>query len=357
MTAEVLYKFPHAQQIVKLTQYTSEPETFSSFEELNGKEGFVIAPFAIDDAHPIVLIHPEKEVVMGTKDETNDVCYTNNVADKSIRSPQLYRKSYQKNFKCFHAQLIAHQFDKIVLARSQDMEIGSNLSNEKIFRKACMQYPEMSVILVSTKVTGTWLMATPEVLLTGEGTTWHTMALAGTMKISVDKSNSWSDKNKHEQQIVTKYIHQCLMPFTENINETTPHTVHAGNLIHLRSDFTFTLRDSYTLGTLLGYLHPTPAVCGLPKQKAQQFIIEHEHTKRAYYSGFVGLLHPLGKTYLYVSLRCMQILPNCYRLYAGGGLLEDSVEQQEWEETVAKMETMEKTFSSPLTLPNREESN
>ena len=54
----------------------------------------------------------------------------------------------------------------------------------------------------------------------------------------------------------------------------------------------------------------------------------------------MGMLDPEEETHLYVSLRCMNIEDNLYHLYAGGGLLKDSQEEQEWQETEAKLETM-----------------
>ena len=54
----------------------------------------------------------------------------------------------------------------------------------------------------------------------------------------------------------------------------------------------------------------------------------------------MGMLDPAAETHLYVSLRCMNIEGNRYHLYAGGGLLKDSQEEQEWQETEAKLETM-----------------
>ena len=91
---------------------------------------------------------------------------------------------------------------------------------------------------------------------------------------------------------------------------------------------------------MLHALHPSPAVCGLPKREAFHFILHNESVPRRYYSGFQGLLGVGGMTHLYVSLRCMSIHPNHYRLYAGGGLLSDSDEESEWQETEAKLNTM-----------------
>ena len=94
------------------------------------------------------------------------------------------------------------------------------------------------------------------------------------------------------------------------------------------------------VGRVLSALHPTPAVCGIPKQAALEFILNNESHERKYYSGFCGPLNMDGATHLYVSLRCMEIMDNVCRLYAGGGLLIDSEEKREWEETKIKLNTM-----------------
>ena len=223
---------------------------------------------------------------------------------------------------------------------------------EKLFFRACHLYPRMFVALVSTPQSGVWLTATPEILLDGEPSHMRTIALAGTMRLEGDQLNgegenvSWSTKNIEEQRIVATYVAECLEHFADSFNEEGPRTVRAANLVHLRSDFTFTLPDSRHLGDLIGSLHPTPAVCGLPKRDAFQFIIRNENHPRRYYSGFMGWLDPQGDTHLYVSLRCMNIDgANCH-LYAGGGLLRDSVMEQEWLETEAKLETMRRLLSS-----------
>ena len=139
---------------------------------------------------------------------------------------------------------------------------------------------------------------------------------------------------------MARYITQCLAHLADNIEETPPYTQRAGGLVHLRSDFAFTLKPAYGLGDLVQMLHPTPAICGLPKAEAWRFISANEPHRRLYYSGFCGPVTANGGTKLYVSLRCMQLWPNKACLYAGGGLLKDSTEEQEWEETRAKMETM-----------------
>ena len=224
---------------------------------------------------------------------------------------------------------------------------------EKFFMKACRMYPRLFVALVYTPQSGMWLMATPEILLKGEQGKMQTMSLAGTQKAEPSRTIAdypiegveWSLKNREEQQYVTDYIEDCIRAFSDDYQLKGPYTTMAANLYHLRTDITFLLRDEGRLGDVIHTLYPTPAVCGIPKDEARRFILQHEHQSRKYYSGFVGPISPQGKTHLFVSLRCMNILPEgICELYAGGGLLKESEMEKEWKETEAKMQTIRRVL-------------
>jgi len=358
MAAFAFYRLPYADEYVRMVQHEDNPEELYAYTALNGKSGFVFAPFAISENTPILLLHPDEVrseyVPVGIGEEsTADRCFCAKT-QSSVSKPS---SSYTIDFANFHAQLEQQVFRKIVLARCKDIETDASWQAENLFYRACRCYPRMFVALVSTPQGGTWLMATPEILLEGNGNQWRTMALAGTMKLEgellnfdvplgdVSKQISWATKDIQEQRYVATYITECLEQFTRDFTEEGPYTCRAGNLVHLRSDFTFSLEAPQRLGNVLETLHPTPAVCGIPKDETRRFILENECAPRKYYSGFAGPLNPAGETRLFVSLRCMEIFAHRYRLYAGGGLLKDSVEEREWEETEAKMETMMRVIS------------
>jgi isochorismate synthase len=262
---------------------------------------------------------------------------------------------YHIDFSNFHSNLLNGEFQKIVLSRCVQEPRREEQQPMTLFQTACELYPRMFISLVYTPQSGMWLMATPEILLEGGGNDWHTIALAGTMKLEGESLSfdsppvkgearlsdiAWTTKNIQEQRYVATYLMECLEHFSSQITEEGPYTARAANLVHLRSDFNFVLEDTRRIGELIRALHPTPAVCGLPKQQTFDFIRRNESQSRRYYSGFSGPFNPEVDTHLFVSLRCMQILDDCYCLYAGGGLLRDSEEDQEWEETEAKLETM-----------------
>ena len=356
-SAYAIYRLPYAHEATLIQQTEGEPAEFLSCTELNGRSGFVVAPFQVTPQQPILLIRPDsvERVACGLGHSEERVRFAtakdSTLSSQAVANPPL--NTYAIDFANYHSQLRQGTFRKIVLARCADEQTAEAIDPMTLFYRACELYPRMFISLVNTAKSGCWLMATPEILLEQHDNLWRTIALAGTMKLEGEQlagegeTLTWSTKNIQEQRIVATYITECLEQFTSDFHEEGPRTVRAANLVHLRSDFTFSLPDDSRLGNLLQVLHPTPAVCGLPKRDTFDFIVNNEHTPRRYYSGFMG---PLGlrssisndqpSTHLYVSLRCMNIEGNRYHLYAGGGLLKDSIEEQEWQETEAKLETM-----------------
>ena len=324
-------------------------EELPSYASLNSRQGFVVAPFVVSDEEPVLLILPERTLTAPVSRESFTFP---EVVTPPTEWTQVERMHYAVDFANFHAHLLNDDYRKLVLSRCVMEHKSPSLSPSELFWRACENYPRLFIALTYTPQSGLWLVATPEVLLEGKDGRWRTMALAGTVKLCASQLQQdipqvdWSVKNIQEQRYVATYMMECLQHFTNHITEDGPRTTRAANLVHLRSDFTFSLPTHDLLGDLLQTLHPTPAVCGLTKRDACRFILSNEHTPRHYYSGFMGPLDAEGDTHLYVSLRCMKIEgDDCY-LYAGGGLLRESTEEQEWQETEAKMETMRRLLQT-----------
>ena len=360
MTGFALYRLPHEKQVTLVAQTEGEPQKMASCEALNGQTGFVVAPFAVSEQTPIVVIQPDvvktyasaETVSLDLKKSVACGLFVRRLRTLCPSPADSLHATYSSDFNRFFDRLKSGDYQKLVLSRCVEEPISANVSPLKLFQRACQLYPRLFISLIYTPKSGLWLTATPEILLEGKGNEWRTIALAGTMKLKGDElkgegeSLTWSTKNIQEQRYVASYLKECLEQFSDKIQEEGPRTVRAANLVHLRSDFTFTLLSNARVGDVLQKLHPTPAVCGLPKQETYRFILDNEHTPRLYYSGFMGPLNMENSTHLYVSLRCMQITENQYRLYAGGGLLKDSVEELEWQETEAKLETMRQCIAT-----------
>lgn len=337
---KALYRLPLSGEVMRMEQTGGELFRVASFEDLGHEPGFVIAPFSPSEDCPIALLRPDSvERTPVDLDFPRPSSYSVNTSYPDVAA------EYEQQFSSFTAQLHEGHMDKVVLSRQKCIRLPEGTNPESLFRTACRLYPRMFVALVSSPVTGTWLTATPEVLLEqdAEGL-WHTMALAGTMRGKEGRLPAWGDKDRREQRIVATYMEERLKALKINYEEQGPTTTQAGGLHHLRSDFRFSLPQGCPVGNVIAALHPTPAVCGLPKDEARRFILDGEARPRRYYSGFMGPLALNGVTHLYVTLRCMELSSAEARLYAGGGLVVGSQLEAEWRETENKMLTMKRVI-------------
>jgi isochorismate synthase len=97
-------------------------------------------------------------------------------------------------------------------------------------------------------------------------------------------------------------------------------------------------------GELINALHPTPAVCGLPRERALKLIAQHETHNRNFYAGLIGKKSK-QELAVFVNLRCMQVTKNDFLLYIGGGITQQSIPENEWNETENKAKTLARVLS------------
>ncbi|MEM7371114.1 MAG: chorismate-binding protein [Bacteroidota bacterium] len=230
--------------------------------------------------------------------------------------------------------------DKIVISRVQLVDRDSTVLLSQLFHALCGAYKTAYVSLVHHPDAGIWIGASPETLLNGWQTYYQTMALAGTRKLLPGMTEvSWRPKEQEEQAMVADFISEVLEDLGANIMSMTgPMSSLAGQMAHLKTMFEFEFEGN--IQTLIERLHPTPAVSGLPQQEAIDFIVNREPHDRAYYAGYMGVIHPKGNTRLWVNLRNMQVFDEQYALYIGGGITTDSKPMEEWQETQLKAGTL-----------------
>jgi isochorismate synthase len=340
---------PARQQDIDLTIQASPGGTQpSGLQELNAGKGFVIAPFRISPVTPVVLIRPDVQLT-GEKavfGYLSEAAFAKNASDIDLRNQSAASsfEQYSSSYRTFYAALEAGGLQKLVLSRTFDVERGKAFSAGAAFHRACIKYGTNFVFLYNTPETGAWMGVSPELLVSEQDGIYKTVALAGTRKPS---TVGWDDKNRREQQIVADYMERRLGRVSDDVTVRGPFTAQAGGIEHLKTKFTFGLKDGYRIGDVLDLLHPSPAVCGFPKETAFDFILRNELYARRYYSGFAGPLNIDGGSRLYVNLRCMQIGATVLRLYAGGGILTSSELKSEWDETENKLQTILSVIETP----------
>ena len=242
-------------------------------------------------------------------------------------------------------------FKKVVPSRHTLVPLPEGFDVAAAFQRFCEAYPAAFVSVFSIPDIGTWMGASPELLVStypsGQHRMFRTMALAGTQPLQGEnplKNAAWRQKEIEEQAMVSRYIINCFKKIRlREFEEDGPKTIAAGNLLHLRTDLTVDMEATNfpELGSvMLKLLHPTSAVCGMPKEPALEFIQRYEGYDRSFFSGFLGPVNMQDETNLFVNLRCMQLLDRQAVLYAGAGVTIDSEPEREWQETEMKMRTM-----------------
>lgn len=334
----VLYSKPNTTDLIGILQQNNTLHTVSDYSE----KGFVFASF--DEKQLILIPENESEIITSEKEVT---------AFEPIKIDDL---NFDPEAKFQYEYLVAQginaikngEFKKVVLSRCEEVPL-TEFDFVETFQHLVQLYPATFCYCFFHPKIGLWMGATPEKLLKANGNVFETMALAGTQKDNLETEIVWQQKEKDEQQYVTDFIVKRLREFAASVVVSEPYSLKAGSIWHIKTDISGVLNDNSTLEEVIDTLHPTPAVCGLPKKKAKAFIIENENYDRTFYTGFLGELNSSfagnnASSDLFVNLRSMQIQENKAILYMGCGITKESIPEKEWEESVNKSMTMKRVL-------------
>lgn len=337
----VVYRLPYGNELHILLP--GSVGFYDSIDKLDVRKGFIMAPFSCGDGGSkiAVLAFGDERTYPFCKACISVLPESDTVLEKCISDSENDFLGYSDVFGRFKEALSAGQFKKLVLARSKHFKPVVRERLVAAFFRAAAEYDSSFVYMCNTAETGLWFGATPEILLESCDGKMHTVALAGTKPVSEwNESPVWDDKNIEEQGYVASYIRSVLEGFDNEYSDGQTYTVMAGKVVHLKTDFRFRLNDHGLLNSLISGLHPTPAVCGLPKEKALDFILKTENLDRKYYSGFVGPFNGNDNFGLYVNIRCLNADSSGLTFFAGGGILPGSDVETEFRETENKMQTL-----------------
>ena len=332
-TPFVLYRKPNEK--VNHAVFQNDLEIYEAYD--GQEEGFVFAPF--DDKESSLFI-PFSKAKVSTFE-----------LEEFVQNLTIERAGFD-SFKerGAHLELIQNGIEfiknseakKIVLSRKELLK-NTDFDCYKVYGKLLNAYPTAFVYCWFHPVSGLWMGATPERLLSVCNNEFRVMALASTQEYNGSLDVVWGDKEMQEHQFVVDYIASKFENQKIKISDT--YTVKAGNLLHLRADISGIIPNPNSFSSLIKSLHPTPATCGLPKEIAKDFILKNELYDREYYTGYLG---EIGNDFtdLFVNLRCMKIdsSKNEVVLFIGGGITKDSIPEDEWLETVAKSKVMKKVL-------------
>ena len=327
----VLYKKPKDSNIIGLFQKNDTVFSVNDFTE----KGFVFASF--DGSKTFLIPENESEIVSAIFQKKEIT-----ILEKNQDVPNEAAKNQFETLVAKGIQAIENnEFKKVVLSRKESLNLV-DFDLITAFEKLVQLYPTAFVYCFYHPKIGTWLGATPEQLLKANDTQFQTIALAGTQKETGSNEVIWPKKEQEEQQFVTDYIVEKLKEVASEVLVSKPFSFKAGSIWHIKTDISGTLNSGSSLQKVIQLLHPTPAVCGFPKEQSKEFIIENENYNRNFYTGFLGELNIKNQTDLFVNLRCMEIDEAQAHLFMGCGITKDSIPEKEWEESKNKSATMKR---------------
>ncbi|GAA4404949.1 hypothetical protein GCM10023187_22870 [Nibrella viscosa] len=370
-----LWRLPNRPEKHLIIHFGDElPQVPADLEELPA--GFAVSPFDNPDNERTLFLRADAHYIFQRDEFNENLSKTDNkqaeafyqaverllIAPAQQRVPvtqvtALSKPEEQRRFEAAVAEATSQiqqgEFRKVVISRTKTVAFSAEPDVVQLFEKLCEAYPTAFVSVVwLPERRQVWISATPERLVSVDADgIFRTVALAGTQsaydvdgRLKRTSEAAWTQKEIEEQALVGRYIIGCFkkIRLREYIEEG-PKTAIAGNLMHLKSDFTVDTKavNFPQLGTvMLRLLHPTSAVCGMPREAAGEFIRQHETHDRELYSGFLGPVNIQAESHLFVHIRCLKLEGQTATLYAGAGLTEDSLPDREWHETEMKCQTL-----------------
>lgn len=338
------YRLPNTDSVKVVAQNSTKLKGLPLGSEYIYEQGFMFSPFQEDAQSSRIIIRPDVFVAEERLPALNFAKPVlepfNEPENKKLKAAD--KETFVAYVRKIRKAIRAGKFRKAVAARVLKKEKPEDFNPVTYYKALCAKYPTAFVSMVYTREHGLWIGASPEILLTVDGNGFTTYSLAGTKANSKwNEKAGWGKKELDEQEIVSDYILNAFRGLSKSEPIITgPETVKAANLLHLRTTFTYDNLPHYNWQKVIEQLHPTPAVAGLNKQDAIDFILKHEGFNRSYYSGFLGPVNLDEQINLYVNLRCMQVLKKKVAVYVGCGITADSKPAKEWRETKMKAQTL-----------------
>jgi len=301
------------------------------------------------------FVRAKENILFAINELQDSISYSfNNVYESSLEEIETFAFSlWEKSIALIISEIKKNKFKKVVLSRMKTFKIASRVSLANMLKMLSINYPSTTTFAFRRN-SSTFFGATPELFLRLENRSLTTDALAGSIKRGENETedNDLSDyllsnsKERNEQQFVVDFVINKLSAFTNSVEyNKIPKIKKLANIQHLHTEIKATIRDSFSLFDILEVLYPTPAICGLPVEKAKEMISQSEDYQRGLYSGIIGWMSINSNSELFIGIRSALIKKNLLFIFAGCGIVEGSDALQEFMETEMKFNPILNLFN------------
>lgn len=238
-------------------------------------------------------------------------------------------------------------FRKVVLARQRLITFKSPA--DPLFLLERLDNEKGTYTIYYEKNKSAFISKSPEKLFDVKEDKLRTNAIAGSAERTHDEGQDEhqksfllnDEKNRYEHELVRESIVSDLEPYSDWVEyDPKPGILENKYIYHLHTAIKATLNNGTGVFELLDAIHPTPAVGGLPKKKAREYIMNEEYGTRGLYAAPVGIIHEDNECEFVVSIRSMLVRANSATLFAGCGIVKGSSSEKEFEETQVKFTPM-----------------
>lgn len=238
-------------------------------------------------------------------------------------------------------------FLKVVLSRQRLIRFDSNIS--PLFLINRLNDESGTYTIYYEKNESSFVSKSPEKLFDIKDNALSTNAVAGSSERTLDEDENRQskafllsdDKNLYEHALVRESIVDDLKPYSHYVKyNDIPEIMENKYIYHLHTPITARLKDDVDVFQLIGAIHPTPAVGGMPKALSEAYITEHEFGTRGLYAAPVGIVEENNNSEFVVSLRSMLVRQRSASLFAGCGIVKASDSEEEFKETSVKFTPM-----------------
>jgi isochorismate synthase len=297
--------------------------------------GLAIA--AVGAATAAVAAGPHRFATLAARDALTAVRPDAAPPQRWTLTPATPPDAWRRRVAATVADIDAGRVGKVVLARAVRVTADAALDPLRVLARLRAAQPECTVFGVGHG--GAFFVgATPERLARVTAGRLDTAAVAGTCLRGRGDALLASPKERAEHAFVVDALRRRLAPLAARLTiPDTPEVVGAGDVLHLRTPVTATLRPGRGLLDVVAALHPTPAVCGVPQDDALRLLARRERLARGWYAGGVGWVDAAGDGEIVVPLRCALLRGRQATLFAGAGIVAGSDPDAELEETRLKL--------------------
>jgi len=329
---------------LKFSDKIDEDEIWTGFDKFR----FVIPLIEIiktDSSCKIILNYKNTESIINLLNlpYNDDSSLYKNKLIKMSSYPD--KHEWDKNIKKCLALFDNDTLKKIVLARRTELIYKNELDSLDIFENLLTQSINSYDFYYSFEPQSAFMAISPERLYKRDGNLITSDSLAGTRARGVDNDDDKrletqllkSKKEINEHNFVTNSIIDSLSSISKEVMKLEVAKVKKfKNVQHIHLEIKAILNDNISDEEIINMLHPTPAVGGVPKEKAMEYINQFEHFDRGWYAAPVGYISKNTAEFC-VAIRSGLVRENTLNIFTGAGIIQDSVAEYEWKEIDNKM--------------------